>query len=445
MFSLTAVGQVTFSTYPPDAPLPFTASVLTDNQVITSIATAGIGGSILNLTQSQPYTTTSSLPIWKYRTIAGQNRDYYSGYIVGSDPTLAWSTTVSVPVVPVIVKVVSEEITWTFDPTQPDNACLPAGRTASSLFFDSPLFTQMNWTMNGQFIPSTQYLDAEVRSEFWNYPGFAGQFAQRLNLAPTQFPPLVITVNGPLLWDRLGRECGGVPSLVNTTNPPSAQGYVPYVLSYGPWLTLDDLITQYVDTHEILTSQFPVFLLYKTIIAFPFEEEVGSDAGGGIAYGIHTVTWDGHTYAIADFEENDFFGVHVLDTTAPSHEMGEWLHDPFVTPWGWQANMTPPYGDTPDQPWCQNDFEVADPLNGTLITATYNAFTYHLNELAYFDWFYGGNSSTTPGVYHSLYGAGGLYSSNGTFTQPATLCGRGAPVIPDSRPMKPARAEGAKR
>jgi hypothetical protein len=43
---------------------------------------------------------------------------------------------------------------------------------------------------------------------------------------------------------------------------------------------------------------------------------------------------------------------------------------------------------------------------------TVNGFTYHVQELAYFSWFYGGASI----------GAGGKYSSNGTFRGYARLC-----------------------
>ena len=62
---------------------------------------------------------------------------------------------------------------------------------------------------------------------------------------------------------------------------------------------------------------------------------------------------------------------------------------------------------------CQSNLEVGDPLSGTLIPiVTLNGFHYHLQEMAFYSWFYGGTSL----------GAGGKYSSNGTFNGAAKLC-----------------------
>jgi hypothetical protein len=62
---------------------------------------------------------------------------------------------------------------------------------------------------------------------------------------------------------------------------------------------------------------------------------------------------------------------------------------------------------------CQSNLEVGDPLSGTLITDSLNGFSYHLQELAFFGWFY----HRSPGL-----GVNGWYSSNGTFTTSAAPC-----------------------
>jgi hypothetical protein len=91
-----------------------------------------------------------------------------------------------------------------------------------------------------------------------------------------------------------------------------------------------------------------------------------------------------------------------------SHEFMEWINDPSG------VNLTPQWGNIGQVNGCQNNLEVGDPLSGTLMPAVAmpNGFTYHAQEQAYFSWFLGGAS----------YGAGGKYSSNGTFTSVAANC-----------------------
>jgi hypothetical protein len=76
------------------------------------------------------------------------------------------------------------------------------------------------------------------------------------------------------------------------------------------------------------------------------------------------------------------------------------------------ANPVPPWGHIGQQPGCQNNLEVGDPLSGTLAPPIFNpanGFTYHMQELAFFSWFYG-----APSV-----GVNEWFSDNGTFLQDA--------------------------
>ena len=60
---------------------------------------------------------------------------------------------------------------------------------------------------------------------------------------------------------------------------------------------------------------------------------------------------------------------------------------------------------------CQENLEVGDPLTGTTVAPVLmpNGFTYNLQEMAFFSWFFGG-----PSI-----GVNGWYSNNGTFTTDA--------------------------
>jgi hypothetical protein len=84
-----------------------------------------------------------------------------------------------------------------------------------------------------------------------------------------------------------------------------------------------------------------------------------------------------------------------------SHEVGEWVNDPYGN------NPTPAWGHTGQVPGCQNNLEVGDPLSGTDAPRIFgsNGFTYHLQELAFFSWFF-----QTPSI-----GIHGWFSNNGTF------------------------------
>jgi len=95
------------------------------------------------------------------------------------------------------------------------------------------------------------------------------------------------------------------------------------------------------------------------------------------------------------------------DTSVLSHELGEWISDPQ------SQSATPPWGQLP---FCSGVYEVGDPLNQTLMPEVKmpNGFTYHLQELAFFSWFY--RISPSDGV-------NGWYSNNGTFmTSAGPIC-----------------------
>ena len=112
------------------------------------------------------------------------------------------------------------------------------------------------------------------------------------------------------------------------------------------------------------------------------------------------------SYGVAMYDNSgDFRGS--ADTTVLSHEVAEWMNDPYVD------NPTKPWGNIGQVSGCQGNLEVGDPLSGTAITDTLNNKTYHLQELAFFSWFY--HSSPSLGV-------NGWFSSNGTFRTSARPC-----------------------
>ena len=79
-------------------------------------------------------------------------------------------------------------------------------------------------------------------------------------------------------------------------------------------------------------------------------------------------------------------------------------------------NATPPWGNIGQVSGCQTNWEVGDPLSGALMTSIMlNGLGYQMQELAFFSWFFNGSGNPSTG-------AGGKFSSNGTFQGAAKAC-----------------------
>ena len=129
------------------------------------------------------------------------------------------------------------------------------------------------------------------------------------------------------------------------------------------------------------------------------------------------------TYSPSDFDTTGLFGPTQGDANTLSHEVGEWANDPFGN------NPTPAWGHTGQVAGCQNNLEVGDPLSGTNFSPIggRNGYTYHLQELAFFSWFF---SSQSIGIH-------GWFSDNDTFTTAAgPVCVSSASSTGTGRPIR---------
>ncbi|HEY5013804.1 MAG TPA: hypothetical protein VIK61_14020, partial [Acidimicrobiia bacterium] len=95
------------------------------------------------------------------------------------------------------------------------------------------------------------------------------------------------------------------------------------------------------------------------------------------------------------------------DVSALTHEVGEWMDDPNG------ANPTKPWGNIGQVSGCQGNLEVGDPLSGTVAIDNLNGKAYHVQEMAFYSWFY--HQSPSQGV-------NGWFSNGGTFTTSAAPC-----------------------
>ncbi len=331
---------------------------------------------------------------------AGQNGQQYSGVIVGQSPMGGnQTTTVPVVLIPVILKITQGGTVYTFNPSSGDPGCLGNGNTGLSLTTESPLFHSANFTLNGVNVGDTQYGDAILRGEFWHY--VQSEPSYHLSLSTSTGSALTISINAGRsgnttaeVYNLSGSQCGD-----NTGTNPHGKIAVVNIN------TVDSLLQNYISAHSLNASQFPFFVLYNSAMS----EGSANNLNYCCVLGYHNALGNpGQTYGIADFEGRDqtvFSGT--ADVSAGSHEVNEWINDPYG------SNPTPAWGNIGQVSGCQSNFEVGDPLSGTLMPSVpLNGFTYHLQELAYYSWFYGGTSL----------GTGGKYSSNGTFGGSAKLC-----------------------
>ena len=348
----------------------------------------------------QSGSASSLLPVWNFQAISSRDGRIYAGSMVGANPTLRGSdASVSVvgQVVPIILKLhtIGTSINpktgaiktvpgdTTFDPTVADAACLAAPNNIPlDLLRQSPVLSSANFNFGGTPVGTTQYTDAFQRSNFWSLIDRANY---HVRIAPVKvLSPLVIDVPAKSGLALSGSLFGACSSL----------GIVDINL-------IDAAVVQAtLTTPGISPKTFPMFMLYNSGMSFGDPANLGNCCAGGY-HGINPtgpVTFQ--TYSPFAFLTNGIFA-NASDTVVLSHEAAEWMNDPY------DVNPTPAWGHTGQVGGCQNNLEVGDPLSGTNVSPIVgkNGFTYHLQELAFYSWFYG-----APSV-----GIHGWFSDNGTF------------------------------
>ena len=320
--------------------------------------------------------------------------------MVGANPTLrgpSVNVSVSGQIVPIILKLHTIGVSFnpktgviktkpgntTFDPTVADNVCLSAPNNMPvRLLQQSPIVSNANFNFGGTPVGNTQYTDAFQRGNFWTLIDRANY---HVRLSPVNvLPALVIDVPAKSGLALSGEIFGACSSL----------GIVDINL-------IDAIVVQATLTRPAISPKtFPMFMLYNSGMSIGSPSNIFNCCAGGY-HGINPtspVTFQ--TYSPFDFQTNGIF-LDADDTVIISHEAGEWMNDPY------DVNPTPAWGHTGQVGGCQNNLEVGDPLTGTNTSPIVgkNGFTYHLQELAFYSWFYGAPS---VGIHR-------WFSNNGTF------------------------------
>lgn len=273
--------------------------------------------------------------------------------MVGTDPHYdAATTTVATVVVPLRL-------------TFPNGKVLD-GTKAAAVVPGSPIFVDEHYPEG-----TTQYGDAFVRSEFWQYTQASAGYHVLLR-APKLAPTVAATVPSGDGYTKPSVKGAGV------------HGYVAF-----DWF-VQTLEPQIIQRLRVPPAALTLFVTSRTDVL---------ESGGGCCYrGYHAVlprlneTW---TTVWASVRNDD---VSVL-----SHEVAEWLDDPFYT------NRVPPWIE-PENGACGGPLlEVGDPVTNH----TFLVNGYRLQDAAFFSWF----SRQTPSI-----GIYGRYDLVGKLSGPAAVC-----------------------
>ena len=292
-----------------------------------------------------------------YRSLGGKQLPFN---IVGTDPSLGALTT-TIPTVLVPLKFVFPN---TGTPTLDGTNIVAADQ-------NSPIFQTADYTAGPVNLGVTQYGDALQRAEFWNLPGFSHDYHVLL----------------------------GTPSVATTVTitVPSGKGNA-YALSGGGFLGVVDtaffeqalapLISLYT------ADQLPIFVTDNVMLGTDGVIDNCCIVGFHASQAPPITT--AKTWIYAAYVEDGTFSPpgqsagSFVDVVALSHEVAEWLNDPFVGAFSvGTINLIPPAVLPGQGGACIVNFETGDPLESPPITftKTTNSTVYHLQDEVLLPWY----------------------------------------------------------
>jgi len=302
--------------------------------------------------------------------------DTYYYTMIGTNPS-AGSVKTQIPAVIIPLKFTFADGTILSATT----AYPTCGLSKSSLALtqQSPLFHSYAFAPGGTKVGTTQYTDAFQRANFWNYISTTSS-GYHVLLSPVTVKPVQ-------------------PINVTATEGSTASGNC--LLSKIGMVNrsfFDSVAQGLLSTLAIPSTSLAIFLSYDT---------VWTDNGTSCTScytGYHWLTPSSQTYAVATYLDPNYGGT--ADTASLSHELGEWMNDPFASnpaP-GWQAGQATQ---------CQFNVEAGDPVDGITFTAPLNGITYHLEDLTFLSWFAREGPATS---------VNGWYSFLNSFSSPPSVC-----------------------
>ena len=294
-----------------------------------------------------PHHPASTLTQWNgsFTDLTNKTINYT---MVGTNPsTNNTATTVQVMLVPIKMVYGRKNGRRTFDPVTQK---VQNGQTVVQNTLNSPLFVAgIDFVQGGTDLGTTQYIDAFQRGNFWSSVSTNTGYHVLLG-TPTVLSEQTITVTaaqGKVISNPFGSGVVGTMS-INAFD--------------------SNLQTFMRNLTQINPGVLPLFITYDIYLT----------QGGCCIGGYHSANGaqpGGQTYSYATYVEN--VGPIYNKKKALSHELGEWLDDPFVDN---HVNCTD-----------NSILEVGDPLEGRAnyggFKYTLNGFTYNLQSLVFLGYF----------------------------------------------------------
>lgn len=318
---------------------------------------SGIGQNVVNGAGS----TITTIPTW--RSSFTYKGTVYPYDMVGTNPARRASTTV-VPTSIIPLRIVFSDKT-TF------NGASKVGATRNS-----PLFLRTKFISG-----TTQYGDAIQRAEFWNsVKSTTSKYHVYLGY-PSVHATVTLTVPA---------QSGEVKTA----------GGIHIGLIDANWF--DTQLQSFIVQHKLSPRSFPIFLSYNT---FLYEDTPQNCCILGYHNAMQPTSATVNTYSYATYNDPGIFKTpSIRDINGLSHEVAEWLNDPFGTNTvpNWSVASQPQYG-------CSNALEVGDPLVGVSFVVR----GYHLQDEVFLDWFT--RQSPSRSIKHR-------YTYLGTYKTPSVTC-----------------------
>ena len=306
-----------------------------------------------NHTELAPEAATASLVQWNgsYTDLTKKTITYTQ---VGTSPyTTNTSTTIPLYIIPVKMVYPKNNGNATFDPK---NKVLPNGKTVINNILASPLFTSgVDFTQGGTDLGTTQYIDAFQRGNFWSAVSTNTGYHVLLG-KPKVLGEKTITVSNAFQGRVFNNQFGS--GIIGT------YGINAFDAQLQIWMKA---------LKQINPAALPIFITYDVYLT-----SGGVGLSGCCIGGYHSADGaqpGGQTYSMTTYV--DSVGSFAQDVSALSHELGEWLDDPFVD------NLVN----------CNDNgiMEVGDPLEGDSNYGGYpyslGGFTYNLQSLVFLPYF----------------------------------------------------------
>jgi len=321
------------------------------------------------------------LPVFNYQVVSARNGFLYQGVIVGANPSTrgpAAKVTVRAQLIPVILHFHTLGVSvnlktgivstaagdTTSDPTMPDTACFAGPvNVPVDVMSQSPIFKNADFNFGGTDVGTTQYVDAFQRANFWN---LIDRHNYHTLLKPERLAPLDVDVPAD---EGLSLNPGIFQPAFGLCGP---EGLVEINFLRGV------VVAELANRKDVNPGTFPMFMLYNAGMPVGDPTHLANCCVGGF----HSISPAGpitlQTFSPFDFDVSGLFLTAFTDTAVPSHEVAEWVNDPYI------INRTPLWGHTGQVAGCQGNLEVGDPLSGTEAPRIFgqNGITYHLQELA---------------------------------------------------------------